>query len=232
MKINFDFSFFLYEITIAFSYVPIVLMLSVLPLLAGSLFGGTLALSRIFRVRGIQYFARAYVVINRSIPLLLQMFLAYNFVKGIYVLLGWNTAGLNKFAVVLISLSLNAAGFLSEGIRSAFLSVESGQFEAGYSVGMTTLQTVRWVLLPQCLPVAIPILGSAFIMIIKGSSAAYLLGVVELIQGTAMKTAGNFRYLEAYCAAALIYWGMTIVVERLFFFLEKRSRLHIKGGIS
>jgi ABC-type amino acid transport system permease subunit len=76
------------------------------------------------------------------------------------------------------------------------------------------------------------LVGSAFIAIIKGSSAAYLMGIIEMIQGTAMKTAGNYRYLEAYCAVAVVYWGLTLLVEALTRLLEKRVRAHSKEVIA
>jgi L-cystine transport system permease protein len=232
MKISFDFLFFLSEIAVAFSYIPTVATLSVLPLFFGSVLGGALAFSRIYHVRIIQDFARGYVVVMRSVPLLLQMFLVYYLFKGIYTAFELEASGLNKFTMVLLAFSLNAAGFLSEGIRSALLSVDDGQFEAGYSVGMTRLQTAKHIVLPQSLPVAVPILGSAFIGIVKGSAAAYLLGVIEMIQGVSMKTAGNYRFLEAYCAVAVIYWGLTILIERTTFYLEKKVRKHARGGVS
>jgi His/Glu/Gln/Arg/opine family amino acid ABC transporter permease subunit len=231
MKISFDFPFFLYEITVAITYIPVVMILTFLPLFFGSLIGSALAFSRIYHFKGIEHIARAYVVLIRSTPLLLQMFLAYYFTKGIYAFLNLDISKLNKFIIMLIVLSLNAAGFLSEGIRAALLSVERGQFEAAYSVGMTGFQAALSIVLPQCLPVAIPLFGSAIISIMKGSSAAYLLGVIEMIQGTAMKTAGNYKYLEAYCAAALIYWCMTILIERVVLFTENRVSRHIKGGV-
>jgi L-cystine transport system permease protein len=225
--ISFDPAFFLYEITVALSYIPVVSLLSVVPLLGGLGLGAVLALCRIYQVPVWRRIAQGYVVILRSIPLLLQMFMAYFAVKALYEIFGWNQLALNKLGIVTATLTLDAAGFLSEGIRSALLSVEKGQYEAGYSVGLKNLQVIRYIVIPQSLPVAAPIIGSGFIGIIKGSAAAYLLGIVEMIQGTAMKTAGNYRYLEAYCAVALVYWGLTALVERATGFAEKRASLHV-----
>jgi L-cystine transport system permease protein len=232
MGISFDPAFFFYEITIALSYIPVVTLLSVIPLAGGVVLGTILALCRIYHIPGWQRFAQAYVTTLRSIPLLLQMFVAYFITKAVYDILGLDQLTLNKLGVVVIMLTLDAAGFLSEGIRSALLSVEKGQYEAGYSVGLTGFQVIRHIVLPQSLPVAIPIVGSSFIGIVKGSSAAYLLGIIEMIQGTAMKTAGNYRYLEAYCAVALVYWAITILIERLTGVAEKQVRLHMKGGVN
>jgi L-cystine transport system permease protein len=232
MKIHFDFMFFIYEIGVAFTYIPIVALLSVVPLLAGSLIGGGMAFSRVYKIRGISQFSQGYIVVMRSIPILLQMLLLYFVVKGIFSAFGLDAARVSKLVVVLLACTLIAAGYLAEGIRSALSSVETGQYEAGYSVGMNRLQVAWYIVIPQSLPVAVPIIGSIFIGIIKASSAAYLLGVVEMIQGTAMNTAGNFRYLEAYCAAAVVYWLITICVERITVFAEKRVRRNMKGGVS
>jgi L-cystine transport system permease protein len=228
MGLSFDPAFFLYELRVAFSYIPMVVLLSVVPLIGGLALGTVLALCRIYRVRGWEYIAQGYVVVMRSIPILLQMFLAYFITKAAYSVFNLDATRLNKLASVLVALTLNAAGFLSEGVRSALLAVENGQYEAGYSVGLARLQVVRYIVLPQSLPVAVPIIGSAFIGIIKGSSAAYLLGIIEIIQGTAMKTAGNYRYLEAYCAVAVVYWGITILVERLTFVIEHQVKRHFR----
>jgi L-cystine transport system permease protein len=232
MGIAFDPKFFLYEITVAFSYIPIVALLSIVPLIAGGILGALLAVSRIYRVKFVQNFSQGYVVVMRSIPILLQMFLGYFAVKAFYSAVGWNLAEINTLVVVLIVFIFNAAGILSEGIRSALLAVDESQYEASYSVGMTRISSLRHVILPQCLPVAVPILGSIFIGLIKASAAAYLLGVIEMIQGTEMKTAGNYKYLEAYCAVAVVYWLMTILVEQITRLLEKYVRSHIKGVLA
>lgn len=232
MGISFSPSFFFYEITVALSYIPVVALLSLIPLLGGLVLGTILALCRIYHIPGWQRFAQGYVVVLRSIPLLLQMFVAYFIVKAVYDVLGISQLRLDKLWIVVVTLTLDAAGFLSEGIRSALLAVERGQYEAGYSVGLTRLQVIRHIVLPQSLPVAVPIIGSSFIGIVKGSSAAYLLGIIEMIQGTEMKTAGNYRYLEAYCAVALIYWGITILIEQASRKIEWKVRLHMKGGVN
>jgi len=228
--ISFDPGFFLYEITVAVSYIPVVAVLSVIPLIAGLVIGALLAVSRIYRVKFVQNFAQVYVVVMRSIPVLLQMFLAYYAVRAVYSVFGWNLANINKMVVVIIVFILNATGSLSEGFRSALLSVDASQYEASHSIGMTRPHSLMYVILPQSLPVAVPVIGSVFIGIIKSSSAAYLMGVVEMIQGTGMKTAGNYRYLEAYCAVAVIYWLITLIIERITHLLEKYARGHIKGA--
>jgi His/Glu/Gln/Arg/opine family amino acid ABC transporter permease subunit len=228
--ISFDPAFFLTEIGVAFSYLPVVAVLSIIPLFLGLIFGTGLALVNIYRVKYAQSLARGYVVVMRSIPVLLQMFIVYYGMQVFYSSLGWDKTRINKFLIILIVFTLEAAGFLSEGIRAALTSVDSSQYEASHSVGMTRFHTMRYVVIPQCFQVAIPVIGSSFIGIIKGSSTAYIMGIIEMIQGTSMKTAGNYKYLEAYCAVAVIYWGLTILIEQITRFAEGKAAQYMKGG--
>ncbi|MDR3239896.1 MAG: hypothetical protein LBT44_07415, partial [Clostridiales bacterium] len=94
MGISFDLKFFLSEIGVAFTYIPVVALLTLVPLSIGTLFGGGLALSRIYKLRIMQSVARAYVIITRSIPILLQMLLMYFVIKGFYDYFGLNAAHL------------------------------------------------------------------------------------------------------------------------------------------
>jgi His/Glu/Gln/Arg/opine family amino acid ABC transporter permease subunit len=228
--ISFDPAFFLTEIGVAFSYLPVVAVLSIIPLVLGLIFGTGLALVNIYRVKYVQSLARGYVVVMRSIPVLLQMFIVYYGMQAVYGSLGWDKTRINKFLIIIIVFTLEAAGFLSEGIRAALTSVDSSQYEASHSVGMTRFHAMRFVVIPQCFPVAIPVIGSSFIGIIKGSSTAYIMGIIEMIQGTSMKTAGNYRYLEAYCAVAVIYWGLTILIEQATRFAERKAAAYMRGG--
>jgi L-cystine transport system permease protein len=110
-------------------------------------------------------------------------------------------------------------------------SVNSGQYEAAYSVGMTSWQMLKRIVFPQAMPVAIPLIGSNFIELIKGSAIASLISVVELINGTLFEANGNYKFLEAYLAAAVIYWTLCIMIERMVAFLEIKVGVDGKGGI-
>lgn len=228
--LSFSIPFFLHELGVAFSYIPTVMLLSALPMAGGLVLGTFIALARIYKVPVISRAGQAYIVVVRSIPNLLQMFLAYYLVRGFYAAAGASPSDINKTVVVIVVFALGSAPFLSENIRSALLSVEKGQYEAGVSVGMSSFAVFWYIVLPS-LPVAIPVLGSSFIVMIKGSSAAYLLGVIEMLQAATMEVSGNYRYLEAYCATAMIYWGLSFLVAHLTFACEHRVSLHMRGGL-
>ncbi|MBP2665977.1 MAG: tcyM, partial [Firmicutes bacterium] len=132
----------------------------------------------------------------------------------------------------LVGLSINATVYLSEVMRTALQSVGVGQYEAGYSIGLTTSQVLRRLVIPQALPVAIPLVGSQFISLIKGSAIASLISVVEIINATLYEANGNYKFLEAYVAAGIIYWALCMVVERLVALLERRFGIFSRGGVT
>jgi L-cystine transport system permease protein len=236
MGFQFDFSFFIYEIYVGIHYIPVVILLSILPLFAGLVFGFLIAVTRLFRVYILSDVFTVLVVFIRGIPLVLQLTILYLFINlgfdSFARLLGLSvTSKIISYTVIaLIGLSINATVYLSEVIRTALQSVNAGQYEAAYSVGMTSSQMMRRIILPQALPVAVPLIGNNLITLIKGSSVASLISVVEIISGTQIEATRNYKFLEAYIASAVIYWSMCIVVERLTKFFETRVIHYEKGS--
>jgi L-cystine transport system permease protein len=117
----------------------------------------------------------------------------------------------------------------SENIRGALNSVETGQFEAGYSIGMTRRQVLLRIVLPQAIPTAVPPLCSSLIGLIKGSSLCYMLMIMEVLNGTLLVASRSYKYLEAYIAAALIFWFLCICFEQLGRLLTKKINTYQKG---
>lgn len=237
MGFQFDISFFAYEIGIAIQYIPIVLLLSIVPLMVGLLLGTGIAIIRLFKVRVLAQVATIVVVFLRGVPLLLQLTILYltvtlsfdSFAQALQ--LNMTSKDISYTLIAVIGLSINATVYLSEVIRTALQSVNSGQYEAAYSVGMTPWQMLKRIVIPQALPVAIPLIGSNFIGFIKGSAIASLISVVEIINGTLFEANGNYKFLEAYFAAAIIYWVLCMLVERVVAFLETRVGIIGKGGV-
>ena len=237
MGFQFDGSFFVYELMVAIKYIPVVLLLSIVPLLVGLILGSGIAVVRLFKVRGLSQLFTVLVVFLRGVPLLLQLTILY-----LAVHLGFDTfakeAGLNMSSkdisytfVAVVGLSIHAAVYLSEVVRTALQAVPSGQYEAAYSVGMTSYQMLRRIIFPQALPVAVPLLGSNFIGLIKGSAIASLISVVEIVNATLFEANSNYKFLEAYLAAAVIYWALCVLVERMVAVLEVKVNVYGKGGV-
>lgn len=236
MGFQFDLAFFAHELGVGIGCIPIVLLLSVIPLAVGLILGSLIAVARIFNVR---FWARVFtvlVIFLRGVPLLLQLSILFLVVTmGVdYVAakfgLPVSSKDISYTAIALIGLSINATVYLSEVVRTALQAVNIGQYEAAYSVGLTAWQLLRRVVVPQAMPVAIPLIGNNFIGIIKNSSVASLIYVVELINATLFEANGNYKFLEAYFAAAVIYWLLCLTVEQAVAFLEKRAGNYDKGG--
>jgi len=234
---GFDINFMLVALKAAIKYTPNTLILAFVPLVVGIILGTLTALVRVFKVKIMGRLSQIYVVITKGIPVVLQILIVYFAViqgfDGIAKNLHWSmrSKDINVIYIALIALSLFSIANISEAIRGALISIDKGQYEAAYSVGMTTGQTLRRVILPQVIPVAIPMLCSSFIGLIKGSSLVFMISVTDLMNGALITATANYKFLEAYIAAAIVYWVLCIIVEKFSFILEKRLNAHSKGGV-
>jgi polar amino acid transport system permease protein len=153
-----------------------------------------------------------------------------------YINLRWKTGysikNVPDLLFVFITFGLNEAAYNSEIIRSALQSVQKGQIEAAESLGMNYFQVLRRVILPQAVLVAIPPLGNALIGLLKGTSLAFVAGVIEMTAAGKIISGRNFRFFEVYLALAIIYWALTIVIEQVIRLLEKYASIpaQIDGG--
>jgi len=159
--------------------------------------------------------ARAYVSIMRGTPLLVQIFVVYYGLPGIGIEFSPLTAGV-------LTLSLNAGAYLSESLRGAILGVTHGQWNASYSVGLTYFQTLRYIIVPQAVRIAVPSMSNTLISLIKDTSLVSVITVTELMLATKEVIAVTFRPLPLYLAAAAIYWILSLCFEALQHRLEKR----------
>jgi ABC-type amino acid transport system permease subunit len=176
--------------------------------------------------------AGVYVSFMRGTPLLVQLFLSY---YGLPLVLrylgesyGWQIDISQVPAIVFmyVSFSLNVGAYLSETIRAALISVSKGQIEAAASVGMTTTQTLRRIIIPQAAVVAIPNMGNTFIALLKDTSLAFAASVPEIMGQAKITAARTSNFFEAYIIAALMYWIICIVFEQLMRIGEKGIRKH------
>ena len=177
----------------------------------------------------------------RGTPIIVQLYLTYfgipialkyyNYYNGT----DFNVNGVPPIIFAIVALGLNQSAFDSETIRVCIQSVEKGQVEAAKSLGMNGFQIFRRVLFPQAVTVAIPSLGNSLIGLVKGTSLAFTCSVVEITAQGKILAGSSYRYFEIYCSLALVYWVLTIFVERLFAYIEKKMSVPeqvtvLKGG--
>lgn len=189
----------------------------------GILLGLVVAFIRMKEVPVLNQLTGVYVSFMRGTPMLVQMLVIYYGLPIIAQgLLGLNINRWDKIIFVYITFALNQGAFLSEIFRSSILSIPVGQSEAGYSVGLTQLQTLKRIVLPQAAQIAIPSFGSDFVGLFQNTSLAFLIGVVD-IMGRA-KTIGSAtkHVIEAYLFIALLYIIISLLTKYLFHRLDTR----------
>lgn len=146
-------------------------------------------------------------------------------VEFLHKQLGWNLPldAISPLGFALIAFTLNAAAYQSEIIRSALSSTDAGQMEAALSVGMTTYQGLMRIITPQAMVIALPNFGNIFIGLIKGTSLAFTVKVIEIMASAKIVAGDGYRYLEMYVDASIVYWVLCFAFEKLFEWLEERS---------
>jgi len=181
----------------------------------GCALGLLVALARISPYRPLRWFAFAYVSVFRGTPLLIQLLLIY--------------FGLPSYGIViepipsaLLALTLFAAAYLSENFRSGISGVDKGQWEAAWSMGMGYWKTMRRVVLPQAVRIALPPMGSRLVGLMKDTSLASTVTVVELTRVAEQIGATTFRYLEMFVLVGAIYWLINQVLTIGQTWLESR----------
>ncbi|CQR73766.1 putative amino-acid permease protein YxeN [Sporomusa ovata DSM 2662] len=214
----FDVDFALNLLPLMFSYLKVTLAMSALSLCLALILSVFIALIVQAKVSVLYPMAKVYVSFFRGTPLIAQLFFLY---FGVVQLIP-SLKGLDAFTAAVIGLSLNASAYMSETLRGAILSVDKGQMEACLSIGMTYLQSMRRVILPQAARVAIPALSNNFVDIIKGSALAFTLGVTELMATAQMEGAASYRFLEAFTDVILMYWLITLAFSRVQQKLEQK----------
>lgn len=198
------------------SRLHITLYIVVVALLFGMLLGTYIAVVRLYKVPILAQLATAYVSFIRGIPILVLLYIVYIGLPLVVGLFGININRWDTLIFVMLTYIVNTSAFLSEIIRSAVAGVDVGQTEAAYSVGMTRWQTFRRIVAPQAMQIAMPALGNTIVSLLKDTSLAYTLGVIDLVGVIKAISANTYRSLEAYAAAAIIFFLLSSLLEQLF----------------
>jgi polar amino acid transport system permease protein len=194
------------------------------------------ALARLSRNPVAYAVAGFYVSFFRGTPLIVQMFLIYLALppvgRNLAAEYSWLPEGFDQALVLeasmagTIALGLNYGAYMTEIFRAGIQSVAGGQGEAADALGMTYLQKMRKVVLPQAFRVIIPPTGNEFIAMMKDTALISFLGVTvasaEVFRRAQLVGKADFKNLEAYVAAALVYWGLTVVFTMFQSRLERR----------
>lgn len=191
----------------------VTIQLSVVSMIIATLLGLLVALGRMGRSRLLRMFLNSYVELFRDIPLIVQLLVIYFSLPSIGI-------SLPAFWAGVLGLSLNLGAYMSEMFRASILSIDTGQREAGLSIGMSQATTYRRIILPQAFRVALPTMGGYFIALLKDCSLVSFIAVNELLRQGSMIIATTFKSMEVYLLVAIIYFVMSFVASRLVGLVE------------
>ena len=199
-----------------FTGIRITLLLSFGALIIGTTLGSLLSLVRLSKNRILRFIARSYIEIVRGTPMMVQISLVY---FGSYVVTG---VDMDAFLSALIAVALNSAAYVAEIIRSGIQSIDKGQTEASRSLGLTSGQTMRHIILPQAVKNILPTLGNEFVTLIKETSVASTIGVAELMYASKIVQSNSFHPFTPLVIVAILYFVFTFSISQLIGVLERR----------
>ena len=210
--------------------VPLILQLALVSFLLGGLLSVPVAMMRMARNPVLSFAARIYIVVFRGTPLLLQIFLIYyglaqvDFIRNgpLWILFR------DPYFCAILALTLNMAAYASEAVRGGLLSVPHGQVEAARASGMSRWLMLRRIILPLALRQSLPAFGNELIIMIKSTSLASIITVMETTGIASRLMSETYRVVEVLIAAGAIYLTMSFLSARAVQALEHWLSPHLR----
>ena len=193
--------------------------ITVFSLFLSFIFGLTTALCRLSDSFMARFVARIYMELIRNTPLLIQLFFIYFVVAPVL--------GIGRFTSAVVALSLFEGAYASEIIRSGITSIHKGQWEASYSLGLSTWDMYRKVILPQAFRRVLPPLTSQAISLIKDSALVSTIAIYDLTMRGQEIVAQTFLTFEIWFTVAAMYLVVTVVLSGLVGLMEDRMRIEV-----
>ena len=213
---SFDFSLIWNSLPLLLAGAGVTIEITAIAVGLGFIFGLITSVCRLSDVKILQVIAVCYVNIIRGTPMLVQIFLIY---FALPMVIGQR---INPFVAAVAACSINSGAYVSEIFRAGIQSVDKGQMEAGRSLGLSWMQTMRYVILPQAFKHVIPPLGNEFISMTKETSLVSVIGFEELTRRGQLIIAKTYGSFEIWLTVAVIYLVMTLTIVRLVSYLERR----------
>jgi cystine transport system permease protein len=194
--------------------------LTVITFIIGLAIALVTALARLSSIKAVSSIAAFYVWLIRGTPLLVQLFIIFYGLPRLGIII-------DAFPSAVIGFSISVGAYNSEIIRAAILSIPKGQWEAGASLGMTKIQILRRVVLPQAVRVSVPPLSNSFISLVKDTSLAATITLSEMFQVSQGVTARTYEPLLIYSEVGIIYLIFSTVLNELQRRTERRLERYL-----
>lgn len=159
---------------------------------------------------------KVYLTVIRGTPVVVQLLIIY------FVIFG--SVNIDQILVAILAFGFNSGAYVAEIIRSGIMSIDNGQFEAGRSLGFNYTQTMIYIILPQALKNVLPALANEFIVLLKETSVAGYIGLVDLTKAGTIIQSRTYEPFLPLVAVALIYLALVMLFTKLVSLLERRLR--------
>ena len=216
--------YFLETLVKLIPFLRVTIYIAVWAMILGLIFGTLLAAMKLSGSRFLKKIAELFTTLIRCTPVIVLLFLSYYGLPLLFGIVGLDISNGSKTAFSIAPLTMYSSATLSEIIRPAYLSINKGQMEAALTVGLTTLQAMVTVILPQVVFVALPNMGNMLIALFQESALAYLIGVIDVMGQAKVINSMNYgaHIIEVYFAVSLLYWMLSLLTGKFVDMLTYR----------
>ena len=203
------------------------LLLAVVSVLLAVIPALLLAMMRLSKVKPVKWFAGAYIAVFRSTPMLVQLSIIY---FGLFYAISlprislFGFVDISRFVPGVVALALNSSAYVAEIFRAGILAVDKGQTEAARSLGLSSWQSMRLVVLPQAIKNVLPALANEIVTMVKESSICSMLGMAEIMFAAKTIAGSTGISLAPYTLAALVYFCINYPASKAIEAIERRMR--------
>ncbi len=202
------------------------LLIALFAVVLGTIIGVLIALVRNYheetkKAKILNFICELYITIIRGTPAVLQLMIIY------YII--FKSVDINTIFVGIIAFGINSGAYVSEIIRAGINSIDKGQKEAADSLGLTYKETMKSIILPQAIKNVIPALSNEFITLLKETSVAGYIGIIELVKAADIIASGTYNYFFPLIIIAIIYLILTIGLSKLLTVFEKKVLSNARG---
>lgn len=196
----------------------VTILISLLAILLGIAIGIVVAITKVtatnYKMRWLTNICNVYINVIRGTPLMVQLLIIYNLI--------FTSRNTNELVVGAVCFGINSGAYVAEIIRAGIESIEKGQMEAGRSLGLNYIQTMRLIILPQAVKNILPALGNEFIVLIKETSVAGMIAVTDLTKAAQYVGSRTWDILPPLVIAAVCYLIMVLGLSKLLSIFERR----------
>lgn len=182
-------------------------------------------LALLSRFNPLNFIATVYVEVFRATPMLVQLFIIYYIIFAPVKLPGFKLFGFirfDRFLPGVVALAMNSGAYLCEIIRAGIQSIDGGQTEAARSLGMSQVQNMRFIVLPQAIKNILPAIANEFVTIIKESSVCYTIGVQDIMYAVSSVKGATFSIGEPLIVATCVYFCLTFPTSKIIAYFERK----------